>query len=209
MSLLAICSSAYCDFRLRLQDPERGVSIPTPPSCPRCDSSLLTHCLVCGFPFNVNLNSECRCEVCQCDLRREFAQRRYPRWITQVHQARMSPKDWMTPSIRRTDTKTFYLVLADLPERRRLCTTKAPACLSAIFHFVREDEADKIESVTVLLTHPLHFFAVLESQLRIAANELAVRLSNGLSLSGEYRFDGRHLVEMRQAMLAQVFGSGF
>jgi hypothetical protein len=193
MSLLAICSSMYCDFRLRLQDADRGVSIPTPSSCPRCDSFLLTYCPVCEFPLTVNLNPECRCEVCQCDLRRAFAQSRSPRWITEARQTRMSPRDWMTPSIRRTDTKTFYLVLADLPERRRLRTKKAPACLSAIFHFVREDEADKIESVTVLLTRPPHFFAVLESQLRIAANELAVRLTNGLSLSGEYRFDGRHI----------------
>lgn len=112
----------------------------------------------------------------------------------------MASDDWLTPAIRRTDGESFYLALADFPERRRLRTKNAPTCLLAVFHYVLQNNPDTIERTAVLLTQRLFFFATLENQLRRTANELAKRLSSGSALSEEYRFDGSRLSEMRLAM---------
>jgi hypothetical protein len=76
MSVLAICSSITCNYRLKLQDPVCGLSIPTPPRCPNCLAPVITACPGCGFPLLEPLNPASRCEVCHADLRRPHVQAR-------------------------------------------------------------------------------------------------------------------------------------
>jgi hypothetical protein len=198
MSPLAICSSTHCSFRLRLQNSVNETTVLTPSRCPRCGESMMTFCPVCGFPLTVNLHPEYRCEVCQSDLRRAFVRKSYPPWMTQARLDSMIPPDWITPYIRRTDGKSFYLVLANLPDQHRPRRNSASTdCSSCEFWYVREDTVDTIESVAVLLTQPPRFFAMLESQLRRTADLLADRLTSGSLLSSQYEFDGLHLTEIR------------
>jgi len=76
MAVLAICSSITCNFNLKLQDPARGLSIPTPQRCPECMAPVITACPECGFPILEPLNPNCRCEVCHADLRKVYVQAR-------------------------------------------------------------------------------------------------------------------------------------
>lgn len=124
---------------------------------------------------------------------RAVAQSICPRWLTHERLARLTPAHWMTPAIRRCD-ESFYLALADLP---RLGSYKDAVVLSlsAEFCYVRASNPETIESVTVRLTRPPGYFAVLESQLRKIADLLASRLRDGSLLLDEYEFDGEDFVE--------------
>lgn len=199
MSLLAICSSLICEFRLRLQDNEKGNSISTPPSCPRCGAFLMTYCPLCGFPILANQSLKDRCTVCNCDMRRAFARSIYPRWLTHEQLTRLTPAHWMTPAIRRSDG-SFYLALARL--HRRQPKDEVASDLSAVFCYVRVSAPETIESVTVRLTRQPRYFAVLENQLRHVAELIATRLRDGSLLWDQYEFDGEDLAEIRWSAMS-------
>ena len=105
----------------------------------------------------------------------------------------------MTPAIRRSDG-SFYLALAGLPRRSR--KDDVASNLLAVFWYVQVSNPETIESFTVRLTRPPCFFAVVESQLRHAADMLAARLAGGSPLFGDYEFDGEHLVETQSLAMS-------
>lgn len=198
MSLWVICSSRVCEFRLKLQNVETGNSIPTPPSCPRCNAFLMTYCPLCGFPILGCESTKDRCSVCNCDMRQAFGRSIYPRWLTHDQLTKLTPANWLTPVIKRSDG-SFYLALACL---HRGQPKDDVASLSAVFWYVRASTPETIESVTVRLTRQPHYFAVLESQLRAVADFLATCLTDGSLLLGDYQFDGEHLAEIQWPALS-------
>jgi hypothetical protein len=203
MAIWALCSSSNCDYQLRLHDRVSGVSIPTPLCCPKCDAFLVTYCPACQFPILGTLkpNPLQRCGVCSCDVRRVFVRSNYPRWLTYDRLDSLNHPDWLAPAIKRTDGVSFYLSLAEMA--RRSYKDDSLKVLLAGFWYVQYDTPDRIDSVTVLLTRPPRFFAVLESQLRHTADLLAARLADGSLLSAEYEFDGEDLSK-RQAQPAMA-----
>lgn len=194
MSLWAICSSSLCVYRIQLQDAVKGTSVPTPSSCPTCDSFLITYCPQCGFPIIASETPKERCALCNCDMSRAFARSIYPRWLSHDQLTKLTPPNWLTPALRRSDG-SFYLALAGLPRRWR--KDDVASNLLAVFWYVRVSSPETIESVTVRLTRAPRYFAVLESQLRRVADWLALRLAEESLLLGEYEFDGEHFARVQ------------
>ncbi len=92
MPPLALCSRPACDFRIELQDPKAGISIPTPRICPRCEAPMISLCPECGFLLiGIPKGEHPLCEVCKVDIRGAFA-----RMVFDLH--RPSPKFRGDPS---------------------------------------------------------------------------------------------------------------
>jgi hypothetical protein len=120
-----------------------------------------------------------------------------PNWINKEMQVKLVPLHWMAPSIRKSDDRNFYLVLADAP---RSCTpgrNDLPTeCLSLGFWCVLACAPEEIQTVSILLVCPPSSFAQVEAQIRLAADLLAHHVGTGRPLCSEYEFDGRELTEM-------------
>ena len=123
-----------------------------------------------------------------------------PNWINKEMQVKLVPLHWMAPSIRKSDNRNFYLVLADAP---RSCTPGRndllTECLSLGFWCVLACAPEEIQTVSILLVCPQSSFAQAEDQIRLVADLLAHQLGSGRRLHPEYEFDGKELTEMALA----------